>query len=774
MIDRQEDVVEILPKLYLPFAAYVNQTRALPDARDFLKTGTRYLLYAQYKNKLTYKNKRQKATATVSATMRYNPHGDASIYGTAIRLAQPFSMRYPLEDIQGSAGTYVHGDDFAASRYVEMRSNEIADYMTRLLEKDVIGKWFDSYDGTSSSPEYLPSLFPQFVNGSFGIGVGMSSSCPQYNLVEICDSVVKLYNNADIAFDDIYCAPDFCTGGIIINGDAVKESIRKGKGSAIILRAKIDYDEAVNELIISEIPYMTHTGNLIKEIQTILQEGKLIGVNEAFDGTDANPKICLKLNSKANIKQIIKTLYKETNLQSSYGVNVMLLKNGLVPAVFGFKDILQTYINTTVNIMRKGFEFDLTKAQLRLEIVNGYLIALADIDEVVNIIKTSQTTDEASKRLKDKFALSDRQIKAILELKLQSLIHMEAIKLENEQKNLIAEIDKLSNILENKVAFDGEFYNLIRELKTKFGDCRRTVIKNNIVETEDDKPETTDEIVLNVAYTNKQILYCQIENDSKKVFVGRNEFIVKFVRLEFNSPLYILTNAGNYYIIEYKELNGKIDLYKKLNISPSEKIIDIVPKIVLEQNQFYIAVTKNGIVKKSLSTSILSKRGKNQFIILSDNDTVIDFLVYENGQIGIATKNGNILIVNTEDFIAMSKLTRGCIGITLNKNDEVVAAKIMFNPNKIISISRHGKIKQTNFEEFSINAKSAKGSILQQLDDNDGIADFVPIVIGDTSVQVQMDSGIAPIKLIDVPLQGRNTKGKNLSKIDFVLSVEKN
>ena len=355
------DVIDALPKYYLPYAQYVNQTRALPDARDCLKTGTRFILYAQYLEKLTYDKPRRKAVDTESAAMKFSPHGNASILGTAVRLSQPFSMRYPLIYVKGNNGSQIDGSGvFSADRYLEMQSNKLASEMTSLLKKNTIENWEWNYTQDKQYPTVLPSLFPNFVNGCTGIGVGMACSIPQFNLKDVCNSAIKYLENPDATFEELYCPIDFCTGGIIINETAVKESLKHGTGAAAIVRAKIVYDSENKELAVTELPYQTTSKKIVQEIQQCIEDGLLVGVDSVFDGSDINGvRVCIKLTKTANTEKIVKVLYKETSLQSHFGINMTMLKDGKIPLTFGFIDILKEYLSHMQMVLKRSYEYDL-------------------------------------------------------------------------------------------------------------------------------------------------------------------------------------------------------------------------------------------------------------------------------------------------------------------------------------------------------------------------------------------------------------------------------
>ena len=331
-----KEVRDAVPEAYLPFSAYVIQTRALPDARDCLKTGGRYILWSQYLQKNTFDKNRKKGADIYGPVMHWNPHGDAGIWDNIVRFAKPFSMRYLLEDPKGNVGSMRKGKDHAAPRYLELRSSEIANEFTKLIKKGAVKEWKLNYSGEDKYPAVLPTLFPNFVNGNTGIGVGCASSIPCFNLSEAINSLKILVNNRDADYEEIYIAPDFPTGATIINADEVKESLKTGRGKAVKLRATIEFNPDENALEIQELPYQVYTANIIGQIEKALEEGKLLGVKSYYDGTDKScgkygTKIVVYLNKGANVKQVVRQLYKETSLQDSFTICQLMLENGVKP-----------------------------------------------------------------------------------------------------------------------------------------------------------------------------------------------------------------------------------------------------------------------------------------------------------------------------------------------------------------------------------------------------------------------------------------------------------
>ena len=433
------------------YAGMVIQKRALVDVRDCLKPSARQLMYAQYIDKIDWKHKYQKSLKSVgSGTSHFYVHGDASAYGVLIRMGKPFAMRYMLEDVSGNAGTMTKNGNEASSRYTEMRLAPICANLFENIDKNTV-TWADNYDNTEKYPTVFPSLgYYNIVNGTLGIGVALASSIPQFNLTEVNNALIKLIDNPSIDFDEIYCRPDFATGGILINEGEVKESLRLGKGKACKLRGRMEYNEKEHCLIVTEIPYGTYTDNICAQMAKLLDEEPNCGIEKFVDRTKTSPNIKIFLTKRANINQVVKLLYAKTDLQSYYSINMTMLDNGTSPRVFGWKEALEAHLHHEADVLRSSLQFDRMKKLQRLNIVEGLLIAIANIEDVINTIKNSADGAQAKTMLMAAYNLTEEQAKAILDIKLVRLANLEAVKVENEKKDLIAEIDRIDSSIRFK------------------------------------------------------------------------------------------------------------------------------------------------------------------------------------------------------------------------------------------------------------------------------------------------------------------------------------
>lgn len=775
------EVSDALQGFYTPYASYVIQTRALPDARDGLKTGARFILYSQYKDKLTIKNKRRKAVATVSAAMRFSPHGDSSILGTAVRLSQDFSMRYPVIEVQGNNGSYLAGDDYSQARYLEMRGNDIAYEMTYLLEKNTVDKWKMNYTNEEEYPTYLPSKFPfALVNGSFGIGVACASSVPPHNLVDVCNAAVTLINKPNASFEEIYCPIDFPSGGTIINEDAVKESLKNGSGKAALIRASIEYNSDENELIVYEMPYMTFTGNVVSTISKIIEDGTLTGVSSVIDGTDFDgPKIFIKLNKGANVSKVIRLLYKHTPLQNSYSINMNMLENGVKPKLYTWKEQLETYLYQLKDIIIKSYQFDLKKLLDRIHILEGLIIAFNNIENVVKDIRNSTDSFAAKNKLMNNYNLSEIQSDAILKMKLSGLTHLEIEKLEKEKNEKITKANKIKEILSSEEKIKQEMIKDISSISKKYGDVRKTKNINLDFTSEEDDAEPIEEKELLIYYTNHNNIYTQESTTlmttrrgrkGSKVKLGKNEVIVQTINDNNLSELLTFTNTGKMYSTYTSELpiNAKINCSQLFELEDGEYITTLTTMERKEKAKYLIFVTKNGIIKKTKTSEYQKKRGKSlKAINLKDNDEVLNVYPMNNEKIGFLTSDGNCIIIETENISPIGRAAAGVKGIKLNDGAQVIDSQIIENQDKfLIAVSKKGYIKKMNLSDIGVATRGTKGKKIQKLDDDDMTVKMLTINT-DRDIIINTKGRVIKINSSEISLLSRDaagTKSMNLEE----------
>ena len=463
------DLTPIIKESFTQYAGAVLQSRALVDVRDCLKPSARQIFYCLYTDKFVHSKPFKKTLKGIGSAMRMYIHGDSSCEGVIMRAGQPFAMRYPLIEVEGSFGNLMESGNWAAPRYTSARLSELANYLFADIDKDTIKEWRDNYDDTEQYPAVLSTKgFYNIVNGSMGIGIGMSSSIPQFNLREVNEALIKLLWNPDIDFEEIYCAPDFATGALLLNESAVKDSLKNGNGFACKLRSVVEFDSKERCFVVKEIPYSVYTNTICGELEKILESEDNPGIDRFNDLTNSTPLIKIYLTRSANPDRVLKYLYKNTSLQYHYSINMTMLENGRYPKVFGWKEALQSHLDHEELVYRRGFEFDLTKIKTRIHIIEGLLKAYDAIDEVVQTIKTSASSAAANEALRKLLGIDEVQAKAILDLKLSKLSKLDINKLCNEKNDLEKEKERIEAILSDITLLKKETENGLREVAKKF------------------------------------------------------------------------------------------------------------------------------------------------------------------------------------------------------------------------------------------------------------------------------------------------------------------
>lgn len=779
-----KEIKEAVPEAYLPFSAYVIQTRALPDARDFLKSGGRYILWSQYFNKNTYDKNRKKGADIVGGVMHWNPHGDSGIWGNIVRFAKPFSMRYPLEDAKGNVGTMTAGDDYAAPRYLELRSSELAAEFTKLIKKDTIDKWNINFTGEDKYPSVFPTLFPNFVNGNTGIGVGCVSSIPSFNLKEAINSLKILVKNPDADYDEIYIAPDFPTGATIINANEVKESLKTGRGKAVKLRAVLEYDDKENAIEVKEIPYQVFTNRIMGEIELAIEENRLSGIKSYYDGTDRScgkygTKIVIYLNKGVNVQKICRQLYKETSLQSSFTICQLMLENGEKPKEYGLKEIMLSYLNHAMSCLKKSYIYDYKKLQKAILINEGYLVAIANIDDFVAHIKNANDEQEVITIFKEKYGLLEEQSKAIIELKLRRLMKLESLKINKDLEKQRVELKALDNLINNKEAFEESFIKELDRIENKWGDNRRTKLLNLDFSSEEEDAEPIEKKELLIYYTNHNNIYTQESTTlmttrrgrkGSKVKLGKNEVIVQTINDNNLNELLAFTNTGKMYSTYTSELpiNAKINCSQLFELEDNEYITTLTTMERKEKAKYLIFVTKNGIIKKTKTSEYQKKRGKSlKAINLKDDDEVLNVYPIDNEKVGFLTSDGNCIIIETENISPIGRAAAGVKGIKLNDGARVIDSQIIENQDKfLIAVSKKGYIKKMNLSDIGVATRGTKGKKIQKLDDDDMTVKMLTINT-DCDIIINTKGRVIKINSSEISLLSRDaagTKSMNLEE----------
>lgn len=776
-----KEINEELSESYLRYAGYVLQKRAIPDARDSLKDGARKILWSMLVNKHTPEKGRVKSNGAVGEVMKYSVHGDASILGTMMRLSQAYSVRYPLIDGQGNTGSIIAGDDFAAGRYTEVRTSKVAAEMMKNLDKEVVS-FKENYDQTLLMPTVLPSYFPNFVNGATGIGVGAACSIPQFNINEVVDALVKMINSKEeLSFEDIYCPIDFATGAIIVNEVEVKESLKNGVGASAKIRAVIEYDEKENQLIVKELPYQVFTDTISKQLADGINDGNITQVESFFDGTSfTGVNIKIKLYKKASLKKALEELYKFTSLQHHFSVNMVMLKNGKTPKVFGWKELLDTYLEHLQLMIKKSHQFDYNKLMDKIHIHEGYLIALADIDRIIQTIKSSDSTAMACSNLMNTYGLSEIQAKAILDMKLQRLTKLSAVEIEQKLNDFKTEAEEHKKIFTIKEELDKETIKELTEIKKKYGDKRRT--KNLTLSLEDESIKVEEKNI--IAYiSNKGAIIAKELDDlviqrrgtlgSKIKFTNKNDIIWKTIIGKTTDQVIVFTNKGKSYTISLSNIPIGEETYinQLLELEGLEYVTNILSYDQAKSYKYVIFATKNGIVKKTLLSEYLGSSRKTGLIAIKmreDDQLVTTQLIEnENDKVMLTTKRGNCLVVDQKDIGATGRNTIGVKGINLSEADQLISMQIVEKDTvEVLTVSAQGYAKRTSIDEFSVGTRATKGTLVCKFkEENDYLADVV--VLNKNSTELVVNSKLSSLKiLIDtIPLQGKATVGVQTIKV---------
>lgn len=643
-MNKSVDFTQSIQDAFLRYGASVAQERSIADVRDGLKIGLRQGLYAQYTNKLTSDKPYKKALKSVAAaTSQSYTHGDQAIYDTFVRTAKPWAVRYLLEDAQGSIGSPCAPDDHTASRYLEMRASKLSNYFFQGLKKNAVGnEWYWNYDDSEKIPSVFPSIgYWNIVNGCTGIAVAMSTSVPSLNIREVNAALVKLIKNPEIDFNEIYCAPDFPTGGTIMNAEEVKESMRKGRGSSIRIRANLEYQAKDNKIIASQLPYGVYTNTICKQLAE-LTEDEDYGIEKIVDHTKKKADIHIYLSKNANPTVMIQKLYKDTSLESWFAINMIMLDQGRFPKVFGWKEACQAYINHIRECQRRITQYDYDTLVARNHILEGLLIAIAHIDEVVALIRHSKDGAEAKTKLMKSYNFDEAQAKAILDLKLQRLANLEAIKVNNEYEQNNVELSRLNNILTNPTELDQILIAALEEVAKEFGDARRTKI-TNIIGEEEEEEEAVPVIVKiqggKIGIVEKNVGKNLLQTTSTETLIG-------------------FAADGKMNKIKVNELTSK--MVSLDSIFKLKNVLNVATLTTLKTNGIITYITKNGYIKKTrMKEYTFPPKASATSMKLQEGDKLIAVDFEEKERVEIIDLSGKTTICYLNKIDSTGKAAKG-------------------------------------------------------------------------------------------------------------------
>lgn len=766
---------DIVKQSFTQYAAAVIQSRALVDVRDGLKPSARQIFYCMDKYKYVAAKPFQKTMAAIGDAMKhFYIHGDSSCEGIIMRAGQPFAMRYPLVEVKGNGGTLLSSGNWAAPRYTETRLSKLAAYLFADIDKETIDDWRDNYADNEQYPSVLPTKgYYNIVNGSSGIATGMACSVPQYNLRELNNALIHLIDNPDCDFNEIYCAPDFATGAILYNESDVKESMKNGTGFACKLRSVVEFDSKERCFVVTEIPYGVYTNTICGQLEEIVNGEDNPGIERFNDLTGSTPLIKIYLAKKANPDKVLKYLYKNTFLQYHYGINFTMLDNGRFPRVFGWKEMLQSHIDHERLVYKRAFEFDLNKIKSRIHIIDGLLICMARIEEVIQTIRSSASSAAASVALQQNFLLDEAQAKAVLDMKLSRLAHLEVKKLENERTELQAKAEAIEKILNDEELFKEEIKKGWREVASKFGDVRRTKIIN--ISKDDEEPTEVKSLQIsmtnhnNIYLSETSTLYTQKRGGvGNKAKLGAGEYVIHSEAVESNEEIAFFTRGGEFYHYPASALavGEKIAVESLFGLVNGERIVAISAFNKRRASKNIVFFTKNGFVKKSeLAEYNLKRSGSLKAINLDANDEIASILFINDEDVGIMTELGNFIHITTKDIRAIGRVAKGVRGIKLNEGDAVCCAyPIKSDSQYIVSVTTSGLFKKTPIAEFTVQGKNTKGSKIHKLTGNDHMADFMSLG-AETEILVASTKSCIKISTNDIPTLSRVTQGAKAIKM---------
>ena len=762
---------------FLTYAASVAQERAIPDARDFLKIGLRQGLYAQFSNKITHKDKFQKAQKSVAAAMAQSyVHGDVAMYDTFIRTARPWSYRYPIEEVQGNYGNPSSPDSHAAARYVEMRAGEMADYFFAGLKKNAIGEqWYSNYDDTEMIPSVLPSIgFWNIVNGCSGIAVAMATSVPQFNLREVNEALIKIIQNPNVSFNEIYCAPDFATGGTITNAKAVKESLKNGKGESIRLKAKLEYFPDQNMIQATELPYGVFTNTIIDQLATLTNENESYGIERVVDHTKKIADVRIYLSKGVNPKKMIAKLYKDTSLENWYAINMILLDNGRFPKVFGWREACDAYITHIRECKRNMIQFDLDKALARENVVEGLILAAASIDEVVAIIRSSQNPAEASTKLIARFKFNEEQTKAILAMKLSSLTKIDAIKLNDELEELKRKIEEYRHLLSDTTALNNELIKILQIVADKYGDTRRTKILN-IVENESDEEQQIQEEEVGIMLFDNNMLRLVKKEDLQGGKRGRKGVNIKppknanLINTLYTTNLGVVaafTDTGRMYNFSLADLDyGKdYSVYELIVLQDNEKVLLLIDTTSFNAYHNLVTISKKGYIKKTATReyNVRTKKGTAVMKLDTDDRLVGVYLsMSDEDKIFITGSAGNYNFYEIGEVSATGRMTKGVKAIKLGTNETICAATLVkkdIEYRGLLTITTTGKGKITKINDFNMTNRAIKGPQVMDLK-TETLATVFAVPESQEKIFITTNNKAVLLNTDSIPIQNRVTSG---------------
>ena len=796
IIDR--DVDKEMKTAYIDYAMSVIVSRALPDVRDGLKPVHRRILYTMHEDGLTSDKPYRKSATTVGDVLgRYHPHGDASVYDAMVRMAQDFSLRYPLIDGHGNFGS-IDGDGAAAYRYTEARMSKISEIMLTDIEKNTVD-YMPNFDGRLQEPTVLPAKIPALlVNGSSGIAVGMATNIPPHNLSEVIDGVNAMIDNPDISDEDlmkIVKGPDFPTEGMILGREGIKDAYTTGRGK-IVVRSETEIEEMSGNkqrIIVKSLPYQVNKAKLIEHIALLVREKRIEGISDLRDESDREEKvrIVIELKRDANAQVVLNQLFKNTQMQDNFGVIMLALVNG-VPKILTLRQCLDEYIKHREQVILRRTKFDLDKALARAHILEGLRIAIDNIDEVINIIRSSY--DDAKERLMERFGLTDIQAQAILDMRLKTLSGLQREKIEEEYKQLMELIAHLRELLENEHLILELIKEELIEVKQKFGDERKTkiVAAEGEIDVEDlIKEEQTVVALTHFGYIKRMpIDTYKSQRRGGKGITGmttrEEDFVKQIFTASTHDTILFFSNKGKLYRLRGYEIPeaGRTArgtaIVNLLRLDNGEKISAVIPITNFDDGKYLLMATKQGLIKKTALKEYDSSRKTGLLsITLKDDDELIDVRLTDGeDNVVLVTGKGLSITFDEKDVRPVGRSAQGVIGMRLDDNDFVIGMESILNSKDatLLAITENGFGKRTELTEYRVQKRGGRGVITYKITPKTGDIVGIRIATGDEDVMLITDKGtIIRLKVEEVSILGRSTQGVTLMRTNDggkVVSIE--
>ena len=782
------NLAEVMSTSYIDYAMSVIVARALPDVRDGLKPVHRRILYAMQEAGMGSNKPYKKSARIVGEVLgKYHPHGDSSVYDAIVRMAQDFSIRYPLADGHGNFGS-VDGDPAAAMRYTEVRMSKIAELMLQDIDKETVD-FTPNYDESLKEPSVLPAKFPQLlVNGSSGIAVGMATNIPPHNMREVIDGVLMLIDNPEATVDELMNAvkgPDFPTGGQILGLEGVRSAYRTGRG-VVPMRAEAHIETMSSgkaQIIVSELPYQVNKARLVEKIAELVRDKTIDGITALRDESDRNGmRIVMELRRDANANVILNQLYKHTQMQDSFGVIMLALVDGR-PRVLNLKEVLHYYILHQEDVITRRTKYELAKAEARAHILEGLTIALDHLDAVIKTIRESRTADIARAALMDGFALSEKQAQAILDLRLQRLTGLEREKIQEEYQEVLKTIEYLKSVLADESKIFGIIKDELTKVKEQFGDDRRTRITLDASDMAIEDLIAEEDVVLTLTHGGyvKRIALDTYRNQKRGgrgvtgMGTKETDFVEQLLVMTTHQTILFFTNRGlvyrlkGYDIPESARQAKGTAIVNLLPLSGGETITAVIPVNAFREDRYLFMATRKGIVKKTVLKEFdTARKGGLIALSLDEDDDLIGVKATDGErQIVIGTRDGLAIVFEEADVRVMGRQARGVYGIRLSDMDEVVGMDTIKPEHEILTVTEEGYGKRTVVKEYRVQQRGGKGIINMKVTEKTGAVVGLKIVHPGQELMLITTGGIVIRTNVDeISTISRNTQGVKIIKTD--------